>query len=156
MRMLSSDVAAHGNSLTTGMFGTQYLFEILSRHGEAALAGKVLTHEGYPGYYCMMDDGATTIWEHWKREQCLAVHSNCHPMFGSFEQWFLRHVVGICVCADAVGCDKVAIRPNAVCGLSWAKGHLDTPKGRISVSWKMVDGRMEVRRSVPAGIEVRP
>ncbi len=156
MRILSADIAVHGNSLTTGMFGTQYLFEILSAHGEAELAGKVLTHEGYPGYYFMMDDGATTIWEHWELKQCLNVHSNCHPMFGSFEQWFVRHVLGICVCADAVGCDKVSIRPNAVCGLSWARGWFDTPKGRISVSWKMVDGRMEVQKSVPAGIEAIP
>ena len=156
MRILSADIAAHGNSLTTGMFGTQYLFEILSTHGEAELAGKVLTHEGYPGYYFMMDDGATTIWEHWELKQCLNVHSNCHPMFGSFEQWFVRHVLGICVCADAVDCDKVSIRPNAVCGLSWARGWFDTPKGRISVSWKMVDGRMEVQKFVPAGIEVIP
>jgi alpha-L-rhamnosidase len=102
----------------------------------------------------MMDHGATTLWEHWEHKQCLNVHSNCHPMFGSFEQWFVRHVLGIAVCADAVGCDKVRIRPNAVCGLDWARGHLDTPKGRISVSWKMDAGRMVVEKSIPPGIEV--
>ena len=154
LRVLSSDIAAHGNALTTGMFGTQYLFETLSAHGNAALAGKVLVHEGYPGYFEMMDHGATTLWEHWEHKQCLNVHSNCHPMFGSFEQWFVRHVLGIAVCADAVGCDKVRIRPNAVCGLDWARGHLDTPKGRISVSWKMDAGRMVVEKSIPPGIKV--
>ena len=156
VKVLAADVGAHGNALTTGMFGTQYLFEILSRYGEAELAGKVLTHEGYPGYFNMMDHGATTLWEHWEHRQCLNVHSNCHPMFGSFEQWFVRHVLGICVTADAIGCSKVRIRPNAVCGMTWAKGHLDTPKGRIAVSWKVSNGRLEVEKSIPAGIEVLP
>ena len=156
LRILTDDIVAHGRALTTGIFGTQYLFETLSIHDNASLAGAVLTHRECPGYFYMMENGATTLWDHWKLSQCLDVHSNCHPMFGSFEQWFVRHVLGIDVCADAIGCDKVRIRPNAVCGLTWAKGHLDTPKGRIYVSWKMSGGKMEVEKTVPPGIAVIP
>ena len=154
LRILADDVAAHGNALTTGMFGTQYLFEVLSAHGNAALAGQVLTHKEYPGYFYMMANGATTLWEHWVLRQCLNVHSNCHPMFGSFEQWFLRHVLGICVTEDAIGCDKVRLSPHAVAGITWASGWLDTPRGRLSLSWKLVDGKMVVDESVPSGVKV--
>ncbi|MCQ2391486.1 MAG: glycoside hydrolase family 78 protein [Kiritimatiellae bacterium] len=149
---LKADIAARGDSLTTGIFGTQYLLEYLSTHGDAALAGRIVTHEGFPGWFDMMDRGATTLWEDWDERRCLDSHSNCHPMFGSCEQWFTRHVLGICVADDAVGCDRVRICPNAVAGLTSASGWLDTPKGRISVSWKLVDGKMQVEKSVPAGI----
>ena len=114
----------------------------------------MLTHKEYPGYFYMMANGATTLWEHWELRQCLNVHSNCHPMFGSFEQWFVRHVLGICVTADAIGCDKVRLSPHAVAGITWASGWLDTPKGRLSLSWKLVDGRMVVEEFVPSGVEV--
>ena len=140
--------------MTTGFFGTQYLFEYLSANGKAALAGDVATHEGYPGYFHMMDCGATTLWEEWSEKQCLNVHSNCHPMFGSVEQWMMRYLLGICVAGDAVGCDRVRIVPHAVAGVTSASGWLDTPKGRISVSWKLEGGKMQVEKSVPAGITV--
>ena len=154
LAVLERDIVAHGRSLTTGFFGTQYLFEYLSANGKAALAGDVATHEGYPGYFHMMDCGATTLWEAWDEKQCLNVHSNCHPMFGSVEQWMIRYLLGICVAEDAIGCDRVRIVPHAVAGVTSASGWLDTPKGRISVSWKLVDGKMQVEKSVPAGIAV--
>ena len=152
--VLKKDIIAHGRSLTTGIFGTQYLFEVLSANGMANLAGDVATHKGIPGYYHMIDRGATTLWENWDEDRCRNAHSNCHPMFGSVEQWFLRYVLGICVTEDAVGCDKVRIVPHAVAGITSASGWLDTPKGRIMVSWKLSDGRMQIDASVPDGIEV--
>ena len=153
---LKKDIIAHGRSLTTGFFGTQYLFEVLSAMGAADLAGDVATHEGYPGYYHMIERGATTLWESWSEDRCRNVCSNCHPMFGGVDQWLMRYVLGICVAEDAVGCDKVRIEPHAVAGITSASGWLDTPKGRISVSWRMDGGRMSVERSVPDGIQVSP
>ena len=152
--ILRKDIVAHGRSLTTGFFGTQYLFEVLSANGMADLAGDVATHRGFPGYYNMIDRGATTLWEDWNEDHCRNVHSNCHPMFGSVEQWFLRYALGICVTEDAVGCDRVRIVPHAVAGMTSASGWLDTPRGRITVSWKLSDGRMQVDASVPEGIKV--
>ena len=63
-------------------------------------------------------------------------------------------ILGIKVAEDAVGCDKVAIEPHAVAGITWAKGHLDTPKGRISVSWRLEDGRLSVEKDVPPGVSL--
>ena len=64
-------------------------------------------------------------------------------------------VLGIRVCDDAVGCDKVEIRPHAVAGITAAAGHLDTPQGRISVSWRLENGKMVVEKTVPKGVTVR-
>jgi len=70
------------------------------------------------------------------------------------DEWMIRHVLGISVCDDAVGCDKVRIAPQPIPGVTSASGWFDTPKGRITVSWKVVDGRIDVKREVPDGVSV--
>ena len=151
---LKNDIVARGGSLMTGIFATKYLLEYLSSHGEAELVGTVVTHEGDPGWFHMLDQGATTLWEGWHTADCTNRYSNCHPMFGSVDEWMVRHVLGIAVCDDAVGCDRVMIDPKPVAGVTSASGWFDTPKGRISVSWKLVDGKIVVEKTVPKGIEV--
>ncbi len=152
--ILRKDVMAHGCALSTGIFSTQYLLEILTEHGDAEIAGKVLTHKGFPGWYNMLDNGATTIWETWAFSD--GHYSHNHPMFGSCAAWLMRGILGIRVAEDAVGCDKVCIDPHAVAGVTWAKGHLDTPKGRISVAWRMENGLMKVEKILPPGVSENP
>ena len=150
--ILRENVVGHEYALSTGIFSTQYLLEILLARGDAEIAGRVLSHKGFPGWFYMLDNGATTLWETWAPSD--NTYSQNHPMFGSCAAWLMRGILGIQVAEDAVGCDKVRIEPHAVAGVTWAKGHLDTPKGRISVSWKVVDGRIHVEKSVPPGVTV--
>ena len=149
-KILRDDVIAHGCALSTGIFGTKYLLELLSEHGDVELAGRVVTHEGFPGWFNMLDHGATTLWETWIGVDNL--YSHCHPMFGSVAAWMVRWILGIRVSPDAIGCDKVEISPCATAGVTSASGWLDTPKGRIEVSWRLVNGRMEVEKTVPPGV----
>lgn len=151
-KLLRYDVVAHDNALSTGIFGTQYLLDILTARGDAELAGMVVLHEGFPGWLNMLDHGATTLWESWIGSD--GIYSHCHPMFGSVAGWMMKAIIGIQVCEDSVGCDRIRIKPSAVSGVTSASGWIDTPKGRVSVSWKVVDGKMSVERSVPAGVTV--
>ena len=144
--ILRKDVIAHDYALSTGIFSTQYLLEVLTARGDADIAGKVLTHRGFPGWYNMLDNGATTLWETWAQSD--DIYSQNHPMFGSCAAWLMRGILGIKVAEDAVGCDKVSIEPHAVAGITSAKGHLDTPRGRISVSWRMENGKLKVEKSI--------
>ena len=148
--LLRNDVIAHDDTLSTGIFSTQYLLEILTAHGDAEIAGKVLTHKGFPGWYNMLDNGATTLWETWAQSD--NIYSQCHPMFGSCAAWLMRGILGIQIATDAVGCDKVRIDPHPVAGITWAKGHLDTPKGRIAVSWRLENGQLKVEKRLPPGV----
>ena len=144
--ILRNDMIAHDYALSTGIFSTKYLLEILTERGDAEIAGRVLTHKGFPGWYNMLDNGATTLWETWAQSD--NIYSQNHPMFGSCAAWLMRGILGIKVAEDAVGCDKVSIEPHAVAGITWARGHLDTPKGRISVSWRLEDGKLKVEKSL--------
>ena len=153
-QMLRQNIRSHGDTLTTGIFATKYMLEYLPLHGDAALAARVVMHDGFPGWFHMLDRGATTLWENWSEKESVDVHSNCHPMFGSVDEWMVRHVLGISVCDDAVGCDRVRIAPQLIPGVTSASGWFDTPKGRITVSWKVVDGRVDVKSEVPDGVSV--
>ena len=148
--ILRENVVGHEYALSTGIFSTQYLLEILMAHGDAEIAGKVLTHKGFPGWFYMLDSGATTLWETWAPSD--NTYSQNHPMFGSCAAWLMRGILGIQIAADAVGCDKVRVEPHAVAGITWAKGHLDTPKGRISVSWRLENGQLKIEKTLPPGI----
>ena len=74
---------------TTGIFSTRYMLIYLSEHGRVDLARRIVLHEGFPGWLYMLERGATTIWETWKESD--DVYSNCHPMFGSVDEWILRY-----------------------------------------------------------------
>ena len=60
----------------------------LSENGRMDIAKRIVMHDGFPGWLYMLERGATTIWETWKESD--DVYSNCHPMFGSVDEWILR------------------------------------------------------------------
>lgn len=73
----------------TGIFSTRYMLMYLSEHGYGEIARKIVLHEGFPGWMHMLERGATTLWETWAESD--DVFSNCHPMFGSVDEWLLKY-----------------------------------------------------------------
>ena len=82
-------VEARGFAPTTGIFSTRYMLMALSEGGRADIARRIVLHRGFSGWLHMLEKGATTLWETW--EESDDVYSNCHPMFGSVDEWILRH-----------------------------------------------------------------
>jgi len=153
IEILKSDVAAHDGALTTGIFGTKYLLDVLSNEGAADLAGAMVSRRSFPGWGNMLDNDATTLWETWKPSD--NVYSQNHPMFGSVDEWFMKHVLGLSPAADAVGFDKVIIRPQAVAGLAWARGTYESVHGPLHVSWRLKDGAMQLTVELPTGVRAK-
>jgi alpha-L-rhamnosidase len=85
---LVAAVEEKGCAPSTGIFSTRYMLMYLSENGYRDLARKVVLHRGFPGWLHMLERGATTLWETWKESD--NVYSNCHPMFGSVDEWILR------------------------------------------------------------------
>jgi len=86
---LVAAVEEKGCAPTTGIFSTRYMLMCLSENGRADLARRIVLHRGYPGWLHMLERGATTLWETWKESD--DVYSNCHPMFGSVDEWILKY-----------------------------------------------------------------
>ena len=89
MARLVAAVEEKGCAPTTGIFSTRYMLMYLSEHGRVDLARKIVLHKGFPGWLHMLERGATTLWETWKESD--NVYSNCHPMFGSVDEWILKY-----------------------------------------------------------------
>jgi alpha-L-rhamnosidase len=153
LEILRQDLAAKGGALTTGIFSTKYLLEILSTEGLEDVAGAIVARREFPGWGYMLDHGATTLWENWKGSDNR--FSQNHPMFGSVDEWFMKHLLGVSVAEDAVGFDKVVIRPQAVAGVTWARGTYRSVRGPVRIAWRLTGGAMKVSFELPEGVTAK-
>lgn len=95
----------------------------------------------------MLENGATTLWEHWAFSDNTFSHS--HPMFGSVSQWFFNWLAGIQPAADAVGFDSIIIAPQPVADLRWVRADHETARGRIASRWRRETTRMVYEIQIP-------
>jgi alpha-L-rhamnosidase len=140
---------AHTGHLTTGIFGTKFMLHALADSGRADVAFKVVNQSTFPGWGYMLERGATTLWEHWEFSD--NTFSLNHPMFGSVSEWFYRELAGINPAPDAVGFDKIVIRPQPVGDLIWVKASYDSVHGKVVSEWRREAGRFNLRVRVPVG-----
>lgn len=119
---------------STGIFGTKYILEALSKTGNSKIVYDIVNSTSYPGWGHMIDQGATTLWETWKESD--NIYSNCHPMFGSVSEWFYRWLGGIRPNPDYPGFEKFIINPSLPEGLSQVFSSYNSPFGEIVSNWK--------------------
>ncbi len=135
---------APSGHFTTGIFGTKFILEALSRAGNTEAVYKIINSTSYPGWGFMIDRGATTIWESWDESAVLNSHSNCHPMFGSVSEWFFRWLGGIRPDPDHPGFEKFIISPNLPPGLNSVNCTYHSPKGKIVSNWRKYNSNKKV------------
>ena len=139
--------ATQGPHVTTGIFGTKFVLNALSRAGRADLAFELVSRREFPGWGYMLERGATTLWEHWDFSD--NTYSHNHPMFGSVSEWFFSWLAGIQPASDAVGFDRIVIRPQPVGDLTWAKGGIFTARGEVRSEWRIEKGRFLLDVAIP-------
>jgi alpha-L-rhamnosidase len=74
-------------------------------------------------------------------------------MFGSISGWFHRWLGGIQVAEDAVGADRIVIRPQVVDGLTHVKCSHQTIRGRVVSNWTKGEGKTEFEITIPPDTE---
>jgi alpha-L-rhamnosidase len=149
-RLIESVERDHKGHIATGIFGTRFLLDMLSRLGEDERAFAIATVREFPGWRHMVDEGATTLWETWKFSD--NTYSHNHPMFGSIAAWMMESVAGLRPAPDAVGFDKVQIRPGIVRDLTWAKARYRSVRGPIAVSWRKDGDVLRLDVELPVGV----
>ena len=148
---LVRDIVARGRHLDTGIVGTRYLLEVLTRHGYADLAYEVVTQTTHPGWGYMIEHGATTMWERWERLVTgeSNVNSRNHPAFASVDGFFYKVLAGIDIDAAAPGFRRVSIRPYPLGDLSHAQASLDTVRGVVSAAWRRSADTLSLQVALP-------
>jgi alpha-L-rhamnosidase len=95
----------------------------------------------------MLENGATTLWEHWEFSD--NTYSHNHPMFGSVSEWFYKWVAGIQPDSSAVGFDKITIHPQIISGVDWVKAHYNSVRGKIISEWKRDENSFNLNITIP-------
>jgi len=142
---LVADIRDRGDHLNTGVLGTKYLLPTLTRHGNADLALRVAMQTTFPSWGMWVAQGSTTLWEHWKEES----RSRAHFMFGTYDDWFFQHVLGVTPVEP--GYRRLRIEPAPLAGLEHAEGTVPTPFGPVEVAWRTEGGGRRMRVRVPTG-----
>lgn len=132
--------------LTTGLVGVPIITRWVTEEGEADFMYGMLKKRDYPSYLYMLDNGATTTWEHWNGQRS-QIH-NCYNGIGS---WFIQALAGITPDESAPGYRHTIIRPQMPEGLSWVEAQKDTPYGRLHVAWKRLTSHTQVEITIPTG-----
>ena len=132
--------------IATGLVGIPVFTEWVIKEHEADLMYSILKTRGYPGYLYMIDNGATTTWEHWNGARSW-IH-NCYNGIGS---WFYEALGGIRKDENFPGYRHILIDPQITEGITWANTTKETPYGQLSVRWKIESGNLVIDIVIPAG-----
>ena len=132
-----------------GMLGIRYFYHALSKCGLSDLAYKVIMADGHPSYRTWLNRDMTTMFEHWDARE-----SKNHHMLSDVMSWMTKYILGIKQPKDSFGFEKVEINPHFFEGLNYAKGYVDTIKGKVAVSWERLNNSVSVRVDVPENIKV--
>ena len=152
---LAEVVAEAGYRVSTGFAGTPYVTDALTSTGHLEEAYRLLLEEGCPSWLYPVTMGATTVWERW--DSMLPdgtinpgqMTSFNHYALGAVADWMHRVVAGLSPLEPGYARSLIAPRPGG--GLSWARGALETPHGRLAVHWRDEASGFAVDVTVPAG-----
>ena len=145
--LLDEIMKTHNGHISTGIFGTKMLFDVLRRYDKNQVAYDINSKTSYPSYGFMLENGATTLWEEWNEPQ--NQNSKNHPMFGSVSEWFYRALVGINPADDAVAFDKIVIKPLPVDGLNFVDGSYKSIKGTVRCHWDRTTDGLKMIVEIP-------
>ncbi len=141
-------VLRESGHLRTGIMGTYYIWDVLREvPGGTATLLNIVRDPMPTGYGHMLDQGATTLWEHWNFSDNTYSHS--HPMFGSVSGWLHQTIAGLAVAPDAIASNRLRLAPEVDCGLDSARASWTGPRGTASSAWRWDDERLRWEVTIP-------
>jgi alpha-L-rhamnosidase len=137
VKRIVSDIAAHGDHLTTGFLGTPFLLPVLDQFSRSDVAFKLLLSDTYPSWGYMVKKGATTWWERWNGDTGdPSMNSYNHYAFGSVMAWVYRRAAGIDTDASGPGYRHLTIQPHFDPALPKLHVEYDSAYGMVVSDWQ--------------------
>jgi len=134
----------HDGHIACGLVGIPVFTEWTVKNNEADLMYSMLKKKDYPGYLYMIENGATTTWEHWNGQRS-RIH-NCYNGVGS---WFYQALGGIQFDENTPGYQHLLIEPQIPKGITWANTTKETPYGSVTVNWKIENNTFSMDILIP-------
>jgi len=148
-RLIGNIVMLRDCHVGTGIVGTRYLLDTLTKYGQTELAYKIVSQTTYPSWGYMIQEGATTLWERWEYLVGEGMNSHNHIMFGSIDAWFYKVLAGINIDPSAPGFEKIIIKPHVVGDLKYVNASVNTIRGLVSSSWRKEEGSLTLEVTIP-------
>lgn len=123
-------------TLTTGLVGTKYLFQALSKIGRNDLALRLFLKTDYPSWGFMLRKGATTVWERWEYLIGNNMNSHCHSPLASPLSWLYRELCGISVEHGEDGM-YIRLQPYYSKEVAFCEGETETCWGKVRLRWEV-------------------
>lgn len=142
---LAKLVRENENRLTTGFLGTPYLLHALSDNGYTKVAYDLLLQEAFPSWLYSVNNGATTIWEHWDGVKVDGsfwsdnMNSFNHYAYGAVADWLYCVVAGVIVEDDGAGYTHILLKPSVDERLGFINCSIETRQGTVTSNW-YIDG----------------
>jgi alpha-L-rhamnosidase len=136
----------HTGHIACGLVGIPVFTEWVIKNREVNLMYSILKKKDYPGYLYMIENGATTTWEHWN-----GARSRIHNCYNGIGSWFYQALGGIQPDEQFPGYNHFIINPQVPAGVTWANTSKETPYGKVSVRWKIEDGLFKMNVNIPVG-----
>jgi len=128
-----------------GIVGIPVLVDWAVKNNDPQVIYTMLKKRDFPGFLYMIDNGATTVWEHWNGERS-RIH-NCYNGIGS---WFYSAIGGIRPSEEFPGYKQVIIQPQIPEGITWARANKETAYGTVSVNWQLENKKLDLQITIPA------
>ena len=141
---LKNDIKENNGHLDTGIFGTQFFFEVLSENGLHELAYEAMNKRDEPGYGHWLELGSTTSREQWSEEG-----SHNHPMFGGGLVWYYRKLAGMNADSENPGYRHIIFKPMPAGDLTFVKYSNQTAYGEAGINWKKGKEEFSMKIDVP-------
>ena len=145
-RLFANTQERYKGHLACGLVGLPVLADWVSKTGEGDFMFEMLKKRDYPGFLYMIDNGATTTWEHWNAKRS-RIH-NCYNALGPF---FYGMVGGLHQVENSVAWRKFRIDFNMPQAITSSKITKETPYGTIRCERERNGNQWEMTLTVPVG-----
>ena len=152
-KQLNDMISENGNRLKTGFVGTPFLLHALSQNGYVETAYKLLLQENFPSWLYSVNQGATTIWEHWdgKNEKgefwSKDMNSFNHYAYGSVADWVYE--VGCGIKPLKPGFEEALIEPRPTSQLKSLGAKFKSRYGTIESLWYHRGSKVHYKITTP-------
>ena len=135
----------------SGIFGMSLSYEVLSKNGRSDIVEKWLLNRNECTFYEMLRNGNGVL-----SELFIGDHfSMNHAMFSSYQVFFYEGLAGIYIDEDAVGFDKITLKPYFSHEMNHYSCSIDTIHGEIKSIWYTSNNEYFWSISIPEGIQYR-
>ena len=137
--------------LNSGIFGMAFTYEVLAKYGYNEVIENWLLQESNISFKKMLSNGNKALAELFIGQH----YSLNHAMFASYQQWYYEGLAGIQIQDDAVGFDKIKLRPYFSKKMNHCDCCIDTKHGKLISSWQRENDQIHWTLQIPEGIDYK-